>query len=107
VGLAITQAISLIGMCNWGLRQTAELESQMTSVERIVEYSRLPSERPLKSSPEILKTLPQNWPARGSIGFKNVSMKYTQEGDYVLKDLKFEVRESVRFWFHPVMVITS
>lgn len=32
VGLAITQVIGLVGMCQYGMRQTAEVENQMTSV---------------------------------------------------------------------------
>lgn len=95
VGLAITQAINLIGMCNWGLRQTAELENQMTSVERVIEYADLPSERSLETNTEILKKLPNNWPQRGLIKFNNVSLKYSDTSDYVFHNLSFVLDEKV------------
>ncbi|CRL07776.1 CLUMA_CG020730, isoform A [Clunio marinus] len=93
VGLAITQAINLIGMCNWGLRQTAELENQMTSVERVVEYTKLQSERSLETDPRILKTLPKSWPNQGVIQFNEVSFKYSDDADYVLRNLNFIINE--------------
>ena len=44
VGLAISSCITLTGMLQWGVRQSAEVENLMTSVERIMEYSRLEQE---------------------------------------------------------------
>lgn len=49
--MAITQAIGLTGMFQWGMRQSAELENQMTSVERVLEYSDVEKEPALESDP--------------------------------------------------------
>lgn len=45
VGFLVTECILLSTSLQWGVRQTTELENHMTSVERILEYSKLPSER--------------------------------------------------------------
>lgn len=64
MGLAVTQSIGLIGMIQWGMRQSAELENSMTSLERVLEYTSLESEPPLESPPG--KCVHRNHPMEGS-----------------------------------------
>ncbi len=44
VGLAITQSMAMTGMVQFGMRQSAEVASQLLSVERVLEYADLPTE---------------------------------------------------------------
>ncbi|XP_060815467.1 probable multidrug resistance-associated protein lethal(2)03659 isoform X2 [Bombus pascuorum] len=89
IGLAITQSIGLTGMFQWGMRQSTELENQMTSVERVVEYSNVESEPPLESTPD--KKPKKSWPEEGKIEFKNVYMKYDTAEPPVLKNLNIVI----------------
>ncbi|XP_036139278.1 probable multidrug resistance-associated protein lethal(2)03659 isoform X2 [Monomorium pharaonis] len=89
IGLIMTQTMSLTVLLQWGMRQTAELESQLTSIERILEYSRLEEEPMLDSKPDTKP--PDNWPANGLVEFKNVSLKYNRHGAYILRNVSFTV----------------
>ncbi|XP_036324783.1 probable multidrug resistance-associated protein lethal(2)03659 isoform X2 [Rhagoletis pomonella] len=91
VGLAVTQAMGLTGMVQWGMRQSAELENGMTSVERLVEYDELEPEGDLESKPG--KAPPKTWPEQGKIVFDEVSLRYNPDpkSDRVLKSLSFEI----------------
>lgn len=88
VGLAISSILTLTGTFQWGIRQSAELENLMTSVERTIEYTKIKSEAPLESNPEYKP--PKDWPSKGNIVFSRVSLAY--ENKTVLDDLSFEIR---------------
>ncbi|KYN30072.1 hypothetical protein ALC57_00470, partial [Trachymyrmex cornetzi] len=85
VGLAITQSIGLTGMFQWDMRQSAELENQMISMERILEYNKVDSEPPLESAPG--KKPKSEWPQEGKIEFKNIFLRYAPLESPVLKNL--------------------
>ncbi|XP_017773823.1 PREDICTED: multidrug resistance-associated protein 4 isoform X1 [Nicrophorus vespilloides] len=89
VGLALTQAMSLTGMFQWGMRQWSEMENHMTSVERVVEYTNVEQE---KSKFEGNAPLSKNWPKNGAIEFRKVSLKYSAEGQYVLKHISVDIK---------------
>ncbi|XP_018785664.1 PREDICTED: probable multidrug resistance-associated protein lethal(2)03659 [Bactrocera latifrons] len=89
VGLAILHSMTMIGMCQWGMRQTAELENDMTSVERILEYTQQPPEPPLDTEPS--KKPKGEWPSEGRIEFVDLKLRYSPKDSYVLKGLNFVI----------------
>uniref|UniRef100_H2LF23 Cystic fibrosis transmembrane conductance regulator n=1 Tax=Oryzias latipes TaxID=8090 RepID=H2LF23_ORYLA len=93
VGLALTYAVTLMGMFQWGVRQSAEVENMMISVERVVEYSDLKSEAPW----ETQKRPPPDWPSKGLVTFDQVSFTYSEDSQPVLHNLKavFRPQEKV------------
>ncbi|KDR24429.1 putative multidrug resistance-associated protein, partial [Zootermopsis nevadensis] len=90
VGLAITQAIGLTGLIQKGIRQSAELENQMTAVERVLEYSNLEKEPPLESDAD--KKPKDDWPSQGEVVFDRVFLGYSKEGPFVLNNINFFIR---------------
>ncbi|KAI2473984.1 ATP binding cassette (ABC) transporter subfamily C member [Diabrotica virgifera virgifera] len=90
VGLAITQAIGLTGMFQWGMRQSTELENQMTSVERVLQYNDIEKEGALESQPD--KKPKPSWPEKGKLEFRDLYLKYFPQDPFVLKDLSFVVK---------------
>lgn len=93
VGLVIMSSINLVGTCEWGIRQSAKMETQMTSVERIIEYANLPSEPPLESQQQ--NAPPNDWPQHGNIAFKSLSLRYAVNGHRVLRNMTFHIEEKV------------
>nr|UEO57356.1 ABCC2 [Conogethes punctiferalis] len=90
VGLAVSQSMVLTMLLQMAARFTADFLSQMTAVERALEYSKLPSEKFMyqgETQP------PQQWPATGHVVFENVYMKYGPSDPYVLKNLNINIKD--------------
>jgi ATP-binding cassette subfamily C (CFTR/MRP) protein 4 len=91
-GLVFSSALMLTGMTQWGVRQSAELESQMTAVERIIEYSKLEEEADLEPSADNIPD--KEWPKKGEIKMVNMSVFYDNSQKPVLKNICCFIRGS-------------
>ena len=107
-GFALTYSLLLTSLFQWGVRQSAEVENQMTSAERIIQYGDLPPEgvfypptrrgqaavvpaEPSDPSQSIIEP-EERWPRQGSLAFSQYCMRYRDGLPLVLKGLTFEVR---------------
>lgn len=94
-GLVTLYAIEFWRHLNWGVRIFSDLESSMTSVERLEFYSRLPAEKDEVSLDEF-KKIHSNWPASGKLEFKNTVVRYADHLPDVLRGVSFVIPSGTR-----------
>ena len=104
VGLSLAYTITLIGMFQYCVRVSAEVENlvssinetevypppQLVSVERVMAYGQLESEGELETIPQD-KAPPVGWPDKGVIELHNLKFKYAVNYPYVLKSISFKI----------------
>ncbi|XP_074600378.1 ATP-binding cassette sub-family C member 4-like [Brevipalpus obovatus] len=86
-GLALSQILLLTNLIQWAVRESVEVESYMTSVERVLEYTKLDSEGNQDSNNRPA----MNWPEKGIIRFHQVSMKYPSAPKPSLIDVSIDI----------------
>lgn len=87
--LLLLTALLLIGLMNWMVRQSTELEVNMNAVERVIEYTKLTPEKP----PVIASHRPpQGWPSQGVVEAQDLVVRYREDLDPVLKHINFKTR---------------
>ena len=87
--LALSYSIRLSALLQWAVRQFIDSEANMTAVERILEYTRLPPEGfPHPDEP------PSGWIWKGALSFDNVTVRYGSHS--VLKSLSFDIKPGER-----------
>ncbi|XP_041482958.1 multidrug resistance-associated protein 5-like isoform X1 [Lytechinus variegatus] len=88
-GLALTFTMQFLGIFQFTLRLAAEVEARFTSVQRIIDYTKLPRE----VAPTIAgQEPPENWPDHGRITFQRVKLRYRENLPLVLKGVTFYVK---------------
>ncbi|UJR17989.1 hypothetical protein I4U23_004890 [Adineta vaga] len=88
VGLMMTYALQITNSLNLLVRTSNEIETNIVSVERINEYAELKSEAPW----EISATKPSpHWPTNGNIQIKQLSTRYREHLQFVLKDITVDI----------------
>jgi ATP-binding cassette subfamily C (CFTR/MRP) protein 1 len=70
-GLAVTYALNLNGQLSNITWNICDAENKMISVERIMQYSRIPSEAPLIVDDN---RPPNSWPKDGTINIRNLEV---------------------------------
>ncbi|KAF8802446.1 P-loop containing nucleoside triphosphate hydrolase protein [Phlegmacium glaucopus] len=92
VGLVLTYTTSLTQACRMMTRQSAEVENYLNSVERVVHYSQ--TDLMKQEAPhEIEESKPcADWPAKGAIEFKEVTMRYRPGLPNVLHGISLAIR---------------
>jgi len=88
-GLSLTYALQTTALLNWLVRMYTETESQMVAVERLVEYSRIPTE-----APAIIahRSPPKNWPSQGEIVFKDFKLRYRKGLELILRGITCTIK---------------
>lgn len=87
-GLSLSYAIAFSESALWIVRLYSNLEMNMNSVERLMEYFNIDQEPPH----EIPETEPRpSWPENGEIDVKDVSLRYSPELPRVINNISFHV----------------
>lgn len=84
-GVTLSYIVMVQQSFGWMVRQVAEVENNMNSVERVVHYTKAVEQEAaheVEDSPA-----PADWPSRGEIVMKDVVMRYRPELPPVLKGL--------------------
>lgn len=85
-GLSVTYSLTVTSVLSFLVRTYSDYETNVVSVERLLEYTRTPIEPDDEEEPSD-----PNWPSRGEITFDNFSARYRPELELVLKKFNLKI----------------
>ncbi|KAK4482186.1 hypothetical protein RD792_009327, partial [Penstemon davidsonii] len=88
VGLSLSYGLSLNGVLYFAVYMSCFLENKMVSVERIKQFTVIPSEAEWKKK-DFLP--PLNWPTHGNVELKNLQVRYRPDTPLILKGITLSI----------------
>ncbi|GLT49342.1 hypothetical protein SLA2020_229060 [Shorea laevis] len=88
VGLSLSYGMSLNGVLFWAIYVSCYVENRMVSVERIRQFSNIPSEAAWHLKDHLP---PPNWPARGNIELIDLQVRYRPNTPLVIKGITLNI----------------
>ncbi|XP_016320755.1 cystic fibrosis transmembrane conductance regulator-like [Sinocyclocheilus anshuiensis] len=104
IGIVICLAMLILGTFQWCVATSIAVDGMMRSVDRVFKFIDLPSETPKPDKSKYSDLIIENvdaradssWPNRSQIDVQNLTVKYTEGGHAVLKNLSFTVEGGQR-----------
>ncbi|KAL4588260.1 hypothetical protein LXL04_001143 [Taraxacum kok-saghyz] len=89
VGLSLSYGLSLNVALFWAIYMGCNVENRMVSVERIKQFSNIPSEAEWvkKDNPS-----PPNWPSHGNVELKDLQVRYRPNTPLVIKGITLNIK---------------
>lgn len=88
-GLAISYSLNITQVIGMFVRTLTDVETNIISVERILEYSEIEQEKNYQQ--EFPKLNGGQWPKKGEIKFQSYSTRYRQGLNLVLRNIQFNI----------------
>ncbi|CEH13993.1 abc transporter [Ceraceosorus bombacis] len=90
-GVALSFILTAQSVWSWVIRQSAEVENNMSAIERLVYYANNVEMEPAHKVPEHDSKLAPTWPSQGQIEFKEVVASYREGLPAVLKGVSLHI----------------
>ncbi|CAG2181441.1 unnamed protein product, partial [Oppiella nova] len=92
-GLSINSALQITATLNQLVKGSTDLESNIVSVERIIEYTKEEQEAEWFRDESKLN---ESWPSNGAISFNRYSTRYREGLDLILKQIDVNIEPGTR-----------
>nr|GLL42578.1 ABC transporter C family member 14 [Ipomoea trifida] len=88
VGLSLSYGLALNSSLFWTIFNSCFMENKMVSVERIKQFTNIPSEAEWRRK-DLLP--PPNWPSKGNVELENLQVRYRPNTPLILKGITLSI----------------